>query len=714
MEIQEGCVISPGRVNLLGEHVDYNEGVVLPAAIDRSVKIQFTRRRDHVVQISALDLGHQSTFNLFDLQQKKDQTGNSLPDWALYPAGVLWKLQQNGYPVSGFTATYTSDIPIGAGLSSSAAVEVGFAVVCKALGGWQLDKLTLARICQAAEIEYVGVNCGLMDQFACISGEQDHLIMFDTRSLESRPIPLPADTALVIADSLIRRSLLTSAYNDRRNDCETAVKYFQTIYPQIHSLRDLSAAQFHAHAHHLPAEVERHARHVVEEIERVAHAVVYLESGNAGEFGRLMYETHDSLRDLFEVSCPELDLLVNLTHSFEGCLGARLTGAGFGGCTVNLVEKDRVDEFIDYLKTAYEKETGLKPNVFRTLPSRGAALKSSSSYRATPSQKTTVHAIDVLSLKKTFTTRHGFWKRTARNTIAVDGISFHVEKGELFGLLGPNGAGKTTTVKMLSTLLLPTSGSISIFGKDALRDTNEVRKCIGFTFGGARGLYGRLSAIDNLRYFAELYAIPPEITRKRIPELLELVGLEKRGDDRVETFSSGMQQRLHLARALLHDPELIFLDEPTVGIDPVGARELRAAIKLLIGRGKTILLTTHYMAEADELCDRIAIIKKGHLVALDTPSSLKKQISEDSVIDIKVNAEDLPAVKNLLNQLGDQVSVTYSEHNYVIGVSITTPQQGVVIERLSPMLNMNLIQNLEVRNQTLEDVYIAIIGVDGG
>lgn len=714
MEIQEGCVISPGRVNLLGEHVDYNEGVVLPAAIDRSVKIQFTRRKDHTVQISALDLGHQSTFNLFDLQQKKDQTGNPLPDWALYPAGVLWKLQQNGYSLSGFTATYTSDIPIGAGLSSSAAVEVGFAVVCKALGGWQIDKLTLARICQAAEIEYVGVNCGLMDQFACIAGEQDHVIMFDTRSLESRPLPLPPGTTLVIADSLIRRSLLTSAYNDRRRDCETAVKYFQTIYPQILSLRDLSAAQFHAHAHHLPSDVERHARHVVVEIERVAHAVTYLESGNAAEFGRLMYETHDSLRDLFEVSCPELDLLVSLAHSFEGCLGARLTGAGFGGCTVNLVEKDRVDEFIDHITANYEIKIGLKPNIFRTQPSRGAALKSSSSYRSIPPQKTTIHAIDVLSLKKTFTTRHGFWKRTARNTVAVDGISFHVEKGELFGLLGPNGAGKTTTVKMLSTLLLPTSGSISIFGKDALRDTNEIRKRIGFTFGGARGLYGRLSAIDNLRYFAELYAIPPEITRKRIPELLELVGLEKRGDDRVETFSSGMQQRLHLARALLHDPELIFLDEPTVGIDPVGARELRSAIKLLISRGKTILLTTHYMAEADELCDRIAIIKKGHLVALDTPSSLKKQISEDSVIEIKVNAEDLPAVKNLMNQLAEQVTVTYSENNYLKGVSITTSQPGAVIERLSPMLNMSLIQNLEVRNQTLEDVYIAIIGGDGG
>jgi ABC-2 type transport system ATP-binding protein len=425
-----------------------------------------------------------------------------------------------------------------------------------------------------------------------------------------------------------------------------------------------------------------------------------------------MYETHDGLRDLYEVSCKELDLLVSLAHSFEGCLGARLTGAGFGGCTINLVSKDRVDEFIDFLKAGYEKETGLQANIFRTQPSRGAALKSSSAYRPIPPVNSTPHAIDVLSLKKTFSSRQGFWKSTTKTTLAVDSISFHVEKGELFGLLGPNGAGKTTTVKMLSTLLLPTSGSISIFGKDALRDTNEIRKRIGFTFGGARGLYGRLTAAENLRYFAELYALPPELTRKRIPELLELVGLEKRADDRVETFSSGMQQRLHLARALLHDPELIFLDEPTVGIDPVGARELRATVKQLIGRGKTILLTTHYMAEADELCDRIAIIKKGHLVALDTPSSLKKQISEDSVIDIKINAEDLPALKDLLKRLGDQVVVSYSENNFVKGVNITTSQPGAVIELLAPMLSMNLIQNLEVRNQTMEDVYVAIIGGD--
>lgn len=709
MEIQEGCVISPGRVNLLGEHVDYNEGIVLPAAIDRSVKIQFTRRKDQLVQLSALDLDHQCSFSLFNLDRKLDSNGNPLPVWALYPAGVLWMLQQRGYPVGGFSANYRSDIPIGAGLSSSAAVEVGFAVVCQVLGGWQIDRLTLARICQAAEIDYAGVNCGLMDQFACASGVPDHLLMFDTRTYESRPIPLPENTTLVIADSTIRRSLINSAYNDRRRDCDTAVKYYQAIYPQVNSLRDLSPAQFQAHAHHLPESVRRHALHVVEEIERVHRAIKYLDTGDAEQFGKLMFETHDSLRDLFEVSCRELDTLVDLAHTFDGCLGARLTGAGFGGCTVNLVKKDRVNDFIEFLHMAYQQETGLQANIFRTHPSRGASLKSSSAYRPSIPAIPQVHAIDARDLSKTFITKHGFWRRASKSTVAVDKISFHVEKGELFGLLGPNGAGKTTTVKMLSTLLLPTSGSISIFGRDILRDTNEIRKHIGFTFGGARGLYGRLTAIDNLRYFAELYALPPDVTRRRIPELLEIVGLDGRGNDRVETFSSGMQQRLHLARALLHDPDLIFLDEPTVGIDPVGAHELRTTVKQLIGRGKTILLTTHYMAEADELCDRIAIIKQGHIIALDTPASLKKKISEDSIIEIKVEAANLTSVQNSLARLGNQAVISYSENNFIKGISITTPQPGIVIELLSPLLTNNVIQNLEVRNQTLEDVYISLI-----
>lgn len=319
------------------------------------------------------------------------------------------------------------------------------------------------------------------------------------------------------------------------------------------------------------------------------------------------------------------------------------------------------------------------------------------------------NAIETHDLHKTFKSTHGFWKRTTRLTEAVRGISFSVEKGELFGLLGPNGAGKTTTVKMLTTLLLPTSGDISIFGMDIRKQTMEIRKRIGFTFGGSRGLYGRLTAIENLRYFAELYAIPPEVSRKRIPKLLEIVGLDGRGEDKVETYSSGMQQRLHLARALLNNPQLIFLDEPTVGIDPVGARELRATVKYLQSRGKTILLTTHYMAEADELCDRIAIINKGRIVAMDTPSALKSQISPESVIELKTSLENLPALQTLLTKLDSHSKITYYENANKQGVRIYTLQPAAVIELLSPWLNTDLIHNMEVRNQTLEDVYVNII-----
>jgi len=323
-------------------------------------------------------------------------------------------------------------------------------------------------------------------------------------------------------------------------------------------------------------------------------------------------------------------------------------------------------------------------------------------------------AIDVRALHKEFTTRVGFWSRKTKTTVAVDDISFQVRQGELFGLLGPNGAGKTTTVKILSTILLPTAGSVSVLGLDVVADTQAVRERIGFTFGGARGLYGRLSGRDNLRYFAELYGLEPALTRRRIPELLELVGLAERGDDRVETYSSGMQQRLHLARALLHDPELVYLDEPTVGIDPVGARELRRTIKDLVAQGKTVLLTTHYMAEAEELCDRIAIIDKGRLMALDTPTALKKRISGDTLFAIEVKKRDLPALQRQLDALDGRLSLQVTDAYPHKKVSIRTPQPEKVMHALSPFLNSQLILGLEVRPQTLEDVYVSIVQGEQG
>jgi len=221
-----------------------------------------------------------------------------------------------------------------------------------------------------------------------------------------------------------------------------------------------------------------------------------------------------------------------------------------------------------------------------------------------------MNAIEVEHLQRIYRAQIGVFKRSIKEVVAVDDISFDVQQGELFGLLGPNGAGKTTTVKMLATLLIPSRGSARVGGFDVVKQANEVRKRIGFIFGGERGLYWRLSGDDNLRYFASLYGVEPEVSKKRIPYLMEMVGLKGRGNERVGGYSRGMKQRLHVARTLLHDPDILFLDEPTIGLDPVGARDFRNVILDLQNQKKTILLTTHYMFEADALSDRIAIINK--------------------------------------------------------------------------------------------------------
>src|SRR4051794_30545323 len=238
-----------------------------------------------------------------------------------------------------------------------------------------------------------------------------------------------------------------------------------------------------------------------------------------------------------------------------------------------------------------------------------------------------VPVIEAVDLRRTYQTTTGVVRRKRLDVEAVRGISFSVEQGELFGLLGPNGAGKTTTIKMLITLLLPTSGEARVLGHNVVDQAREVRKRIGYVFGGDRGLYERLSARDNLRYFAELYGVSGKEQRARIDEVLELVGLKGREQERVEGYSRGMRQRLHIARGILHDPEVVFLDEPTIGVDPVGARELRQTISGLIAGGKTVLLTTHYMFEADALCDRIAVIAQGRIVGEGTPEALKAGVT---------------------------------------------------------------------------------------
>ena len=244
-------------------------------------------------------------------------------------------------------------------------------------------------------------------------------------------------------------------------------------------------------------------------------------------------------------------------------------------------------------------------------------------------------AIEVDEVCRSFRSRPGLFKRRSIEVEALKGVSFSIEPGELFGLLGPNGAGKTTTIKILTTLLLPTSGSVRVLGFDPASEPAKVRPLIGYVFGGDRGLYDRLSARDNLSYFADVYRVPIRRKAARIDELLDLVGLRGRERERVEGFSRGMKQRLHIARGLLHDPAVLFLDEPTIGLDPVGARELRETVATLRDAGKTILLTTHYMFEADELCGRVAVITGGRIVAAGTPAALKAGIADRTVIEVE-------------------------------------------------------------------------------
>lgn len=362
---------APGRVNLLGEHVDYNNGVVLPAAIDRSVSIAARKSGDRIVTLAALDLGMQTQFNLDQLEKKTSLSGAALPEWALYPAGVAWALQEQGLALDGLQAAYTSNVPIGAGLSSSAAVEVAFAAAWERMGNWQIDRMQLAIICQRAENLYVGVSCGLMDQFASANGVQEHALYFDTRSLEYRPVPLPPGTTIVIADSGVRRSLTHSGYNERRATCEEAVALLKKYIPNIQSLRDVSSTEFAAFSEYLPEVVRRRAEHVVKEIARVQSAVLALRRHDAQAFGALMYSGHSSLRDLYEVSTPELDTLVEIARGLPGCYGARLTGAGFGGCTVNLVTTDLADVFCDGLTDSYYKQFNRTTRVFKCQASQG-------------------------------------------------------------------------------------------------------------------------------------------------------------------------------------------------------------------------------------------------------------------------------------------------------------------------------------------------------
>jgi ABC-2 type transport system ATP-binding protein len=317
-------------------------------------------------------------------------------------------------------------------------------------------------------------------------------------------------------------------------------------------------------------------------------------------------------------------------------------------------------------------------------------------------------AIVAEHLCKVFNVTKGMVRRTRSQVVAVKDVSFEVDYGELFGVVGPNGAGKTTTIKMLTTMLLPTSGKATVLGYDCAKDVTKVRERIGIVLGGERGLYTRVSAVDNLNYFADLYGVPRNIRDKRVKDLLDFMGLSERAHNRVETYSKGMKQRLLLARGLINDPDIIFLDEPTVGLDPEIALETRRMVKELVAKGKTILLTTHYMFEADELCKRVAVIRNGEIVALDTPSGLKKYVMDTSVVEVEgygitekevAKFKEVPDIVSVSADLGEQKQV----------IKLQTPKGSEIIAEVQQILKNSRIYDIKIKEPTLEDAYLRLV-----
>jgi galactokinase len=370
----EILVRAPGRVNLIGEHVDYNGGLVLPVAIDRAAWIAAAPSRDGLTTLEAVDVVGTVRFTLDQLPAKVDVARAPLPSWARYPAGVAWILGDRELPVVPVDATLASDVPIGAGLSSSAAIEVAFVKMWRALGGWQADDLELARLCQQAENLYVGVACGLMDPFASLHGRRGHALLLDCRSFEWRLVPLPAATAIVVSDTQVRRELAASEFNVRRRQCEEAVAILRRTMPSVQTLRDVSRAELERRRSEMPPVLFRRAQHVVEEIARVEAVIADVERGDRAALGRAMTAAHRSGGELYEVSCAELDVLVESAVQIEGCYGARLTGAGFGGCTVSLVDVASTERFSAELTRRYREATGRTLDVWICSAADGASV----------------------------------------------------------------------------------------------------------------------------------------------------------------------------------------------------------------------------------------------------------------------------------------------------------------------------------------------------
>jgi len=364
-EFGEPAVVvrSPGRVNLIGEHTDYNQGFVLPAAVDRGITMAIRPRSDRRFVLRALDLGRRLEGELKDLAPHAER-------WPNYLLGVLDQLHKAGHALGGFELVYGGDLPIGAGMSSSAALECGLAFSLNELFGLGLDRLTMAKLSQAAEHTFVGVKCGIMDQMASLLSQKDHVMMLDCQDLSCRFVPFRSPVKIFLCDTQVGRALAESGYNQRRSQCEAGVALLRKYAPQAQSLRDVSLALLDAHQADFEPVVYRRCRYVIEENLRVVAACAALERDDLPAFGRLMNQSHQGLSKAYEVSCPELDVLAEAAAAIPGVLGARMMGAGFGGCTINLVAVGQEEAFAQGMASAFAK-IGKPPQIHGCAPHGG-------------------------------------------------------------------------------------------------------------------------------------------------------------------------------------------------------------------------------------------------------------------------------------------------------------------------------------------------------
>jgi galactokinase len=351
-------VRAPGRVNLIGEHTDYNDGFVLPAAIQLQTTVGVAPRMDQRLVLFSENYSEQVELDLAELPAVPRR------HWSDYVVGVARKLVEREIRLRGASVLIDGDVPEGAGLSSSASLEVAVCQAFLEVAHEKMEGREMARLCQRAENEFVGARCGIMDQFVSVHGRKDHALLLDCRSLEYRHQPIPEEVRLVICNTMVRHSLAGGEYNQRRRECEMAAEFFSGVVPGVKALRDVSIEDFEKHSAALPETIRKRSRHVITENTRAIEAADALARQDVARFGQLMRESHASLRDDFQVSCRELDMMVELAGQIDGVYGARMTGGGFGGCTINLVRSDSVDAFEAKVTEGYEKATGQRPEIY--------------------------------------------------------------------------------------------------------------------------------------------------------------------------------------------------------------------------------------------------------------------------------------------------------------------------------------------------------------